>query len=111
QSEAAAQHGLVALIEAPGVAQSRTEVVLVSTDQRVRQTCLIGRQRAAERDEAGRQERSDLRIRHDMVAAIDRQKVRERPGVLVPCADDLVTQTEKERQAPVDAPVVLTEQG
>src|SRR5439155_6142008 len=105
------QHGPVALVESPGIAKSGTEVVLVRANQRVGQTGLIGRQRAAQLDEARRQKCSDLRIRHDMMAAIDRQKVRERLRALMPRADHLVTQSEKDRQTLVHVPVVLTEEG
>src|SRR5207244_13424467 len=62
QAKAAAQHGLIALVEAPGIAHSRAEVVLVRADQCSRQACLISRKRAAERNQAGRQQRSNLGI-------------------------------------------------
>ena len=111
QAKAAAQHGLIALVEAPGIADSRTEVVLVGADQGVRQTCLVGCQRAAERNQAGRQQLSNLRIRHHVMTAVDRQEVREGLIVLVPRPDDFIAQPEEERQALVDAPVVLAEEG
>ena len=70
---------------------------------------LVGRQGAAERDQAGRQQRRDLRVRHDVMAAVDRAEVRESQALLVPRADDLVAQAEEHRQALVDLPVVLRE--
>src|SRR5206468_706740 len=64
QSEPAAQDGFIVLVEAPGIADARAEVVLVGPDQGVRQAGLIRRQRAAKRNQAGWQQRSHLRIRH-----------------------------------------------
>ena len=65
---------------------------------------------AAERDQAGREQRSDLRIWHHVMTAVHRQEVRERVVLLVPCPYDLIAEAEEERQALVDAPVVLAEE-
>ena len=99
EPEPAAQHGLVALVEAPGEADARAEVVLVRVDERLGQARLGGRERAVQRDQAGRQLRRDLGVRHDVVAAVRRDEVGERVVLLVPRADDLVAQAEKHREA------------
>ena len=109
QAEAAAEHRLVALVEAPGEADARAEVVLVGVDQRLGQAHLVGGARAAERDQAGRQQGRDLCVGHDVIAAVDGPEVREGQVLLVPRADDLVAQAEEHRQALVDPPVVLRE--
>ena len=71
QPEAAPEHGLVALVEAPGEAHARAEVVLVGVDQRLGQAHLVCRPGAVERDQSGRQQRRDRLVGHDVVAAVD----------------------------------------
>ena len=61
--EAASENRLVALVETPGEADSRAEIVLVGVDQRVRQTGLVSRERTAESDQARRQLGRHLRVR------------------------------------------------
>ena len=60
-----------------------------------------------ERDEAWRQLRRDLGVRHDVVAAVGRHEVGELQVLLVPDADDLVAQPEVHRQVSAGLPVVL----
>ena len=107
EAEAAAQHGLVALVEAPGKADARAEIVHVGVEQRVGQARFRCQQRAVERNQTGRQLRRDLRARHDVVAAVVEDEVGQQTAVLVPRADDLVAQAQEDRQGSVHFPVVL----
>ena len=91
--------GLVALVEAPGEAHSRAEVVLVGVDQRLGQADLVCRPRAVEREQARRQQRRDRLVGHHVIAAIEGPEVGEGQVFLVPRAHDLVAQAEKQRQA------------
>ena len=70
EAEAAAQDRLVVLAQAPGEADARAEVVLVGVDELLAEADLVRGARAAERDEAGRQQGRDLGVRDDVVAAV-----------------------------------------
>ena len=109
EAEAAAEDGLVALVETPGKADARAEIVHVGVEQRIGQARFRCQQRAVERNETGRELRRDLRARHDVVAAVVKNEVGQQPALFVPRADDLVAQSQEYRQGPVHLPVVLHE--
>ncbi len=107
-AEAAAQHRPVAAAEPVGEADARADVVLVGLDEAVAETQLIRSLDAIERDHRGRQQRCDLGVRHDPVAAAGQEdEVRELLVLLVPDPHDLVAKAQVEGQVAARLPVVL----
>ena len=78
-------------------------------DQRAGQAHAASDQRPIDLYDARRKLGRDIRVRHDMVSAIVEDEVREQVVFLVPVADDLVAEAEKQCQAAADLPVVLHE--
>ena len=109
-AEPAAEHGLVAGVEAVCEADPRADVVAIGLDQAAPDTG--GRRRAACGSRIcapGRQQLADRGGRHEMMAAVGRNEV----GVdVVPVdehADHFIAQPEEQRQPRIQLPVVLRE--
>ena len=109
-AEPASEHGLVVAAEPVGEADAGAQVVAVGLDQPAPDAELVADQRAAERDGARRQQRPDVRGRHDVMSAVGRHEVRVDVVLVDEHADHLVAQPEKQREVRVQLPVVLGEQ-
>ncbi len=96
-AEASTDHGLVVAVEPVRKADAGAQVVAIRLDQRSPDPDLIGGQRAPELDRPGRQQRRDLRVRHDMVAAVGRDEVGVDVVAVDERADDFIAQTEEQR--------------
>ena len=99
EAEAAAQHRLVALPRRQANPTRGLKLFLSVLMRVLGRPTSLAEHGAVERDDAGRQQGRDLRVRHDVVSAVVEDEVRELVVLLVPDADDLVAEAEEEGQA------------
>ena len=69
-AEPAAEHGLVAAVEAMREAEARADVVAIGLDQAAADLELVRRRGAAQSHGARRQQCGDVVVRHDVMAAV-----------------------------------------
>ena len=110
-AEAAAQHGLVAAVEALREADARADVVPVGLDQPTPDLELVRRERAAQLPGTRRQQRADGGARHDVMPAVGGDEVRVDVVPVDEDADHLVPQPQEQRQPGSQLDVVLREHG
>jgi len=109
-SKSPSKHGLVVFVQTVGKAATGTEVVTVRLDQPTPDIELIAHQGAPERSCARRQQRRNLRAGDDVVTSVGGDEVRVDIVSIHEHPDHLIPQSQEQREARMQLPVVLNEQ-